>query len=161
MLIQSSESDFTGFLGTQWSVPVNLSSGANHGFPRVAATLSGNTIYAGAVWISTNGSVNTILATTGTRSVVLPPTSLSVVQSSNNFGGVFTEYYNTVSWTASASPEIVSYVIYRNGAQIAQVDGSVTSFRDDNRVQSGAVTYGVAAVDNQSSQSTIPTVNYP
>ena len=161
LLIQSSESDFTGFIDNAWSVPINLSSGANHGYPRVASTLTGNTINAAVVWLSTNGTVNTILATTGSRSVVLPPTSLAVVQSNNNFGGVFTEYYNTLSWVASTSPNIVGYIVFRNGTPIGQVAPNVVQFVDDNRVQSGAVTYGVAAVDNQGSQSAIPTVNYP
>jgi hypothetical protein len=161
MLIQSSESDFAGLDNNNWSVPINLSSGANHGFPRVASTLTGSTINAAVVWVSTNGTVDTILATTGTRSVLLPPTLLLVVQSSRSFGGVFTEYYNTVRWTASSSPNIVSYTIFRNGMPIAEVGADVLEYVDDNRVAGQAVTYGVAAIDNQGSQSTIPTVNYP
>ena len=134
MLIQSSESDFAGLENNAWSVPINLSSGANHGFPHVASTLTGSTINAAVVWLSTNGTVNTILATTGTRSVLLPPTSLAVSQSSTSFGGVFTEYHNTVTWTASASPNIVGYIVFRNGTPIAEVAANVLAYVDNNRV---------------------------
>jgi hypothetical protein len=161
MLIQSSESDFTGLESNAWAIPINLSSGANHGFPHVASTLTGNTINAAVVWLSTNGTVNTVLATTGSRSVLLPPTSLAASQSSTSFGGVFTEYHNTVTWTASASPNIVGYIVFRNGTPIAEVAANVLAYVDNNRVQGQAVTYGVAAVDNQGSQSTIPTAHYP
>jgi hypothetical protein len=161
MLIQSSESDIAGLESNSWSVPINLSSGANHGYPHVASSLTGNTINAAVVWISSNGIVDTILATTGTRTVLLPPTLLAVSQSSSNFGGVFTDYYNTLTWAASASPNIVGYTVFRNGIAIAEVDADVLEFVDHNRVAGQAATYGVAAIDNQSSQSTIPTVNYP
>jgi hypothetical protein len=161
MLIQSAESDFAGLENNAWSVPINLSSGANHGFPHVASTLTGNTINAAVVWLSTNGLVDTILATTGTRSVLLPPTSLAAVQHSTSFGGVFTEYYNTLTWAASASPNIVGYIVFRNGTPLEEVAADVLEYVDNNRVAGQAVTYGVAAIDNQGSQSTIPTVNYP
>lgn len=159
LLIQSSESNFSGFINNVWAVPTTLSVGTNQGFPKIAATLTGNTINAVSVWLTTNGTVNTISATTGTRSVVLPPTSLAVSQSSNSFGGVFTEYQNTVSWTASTAPNVVGYIIFRNGTPIAEVGADEVEFVDRNRVQSASVTYGVAAIDNQGSQSTIPTVS--
>jgi hypothetical protein len=161
LLIQSSESDFTGLMNNSWSVPINLSSGANHGFPKVAASLAGEVINAAAVWVSTNGTYNIILATTGSRNVVLHPTNLAALQSSRSFGGVFTEYYNTLSWHASTSPNVVGYIVFRNGTPIAEVDANVLSFVDDNRIQDGSEIYGVAAIDNQGSQSTIPTVSYP
>jgi len=158
LLIQSSESNFSGYVNNVWAVPTTLSTGTNQGFPKVAATLTGNTINAVSVWIGTNGTVNTISATTGTRSVVLPPTSLTVSQASTSFGGVFTEYHNTVNWTASGASNIVKYIIFRNGTPIAEVGADEVQFIDRNRVQSASVTYGVAAIDNQGSQSTIATV---
>ncbi|HEX2579769.1 MAG TPA: hypothetical protein VHK67_05150 [Rhabdochlamydiaceae bacterium] len=161
MLIQSAESNFAGLENNAWSVPINLSSGANHGFPHVASTLTGSSINAVVVWVSTNGTVNTILATTGTRSVLLPPTSLAVTQSTSSFGGVFPEYHNTLTWAASTSPNIVGYIIFRNGTPLVEVAADVLEYVDDNRVAGQAVTYGVAAIDNQNSQSTIPTVHYP
>lgn len=161
MLIQSAESDFAGLESNAWSVPINLSSGANHGFPHVASALTGSTINAAVVWLSTNGTVNTVLATTGTRSVLMPPTVLAVSQSSSSFGGVFPEFHNTLTWAASTSPHIVGYIVFRNGTPLEKVAADVFEYVDNNRIQGQAVTYGVAAIDNQNSQSTIPTVNYP
>lgn len=157
--IRSSEANFSGFMETVWSVPVNLTAGTNNGFPRLAATLTGNVINAAAVWINSN-SYQVIQATTGTRAIVLPPSGLSVTQNVHNFG-VFSEYYNTLSWTASTDPDVVGYLIFRNGVFFEQVPAGVLQIIDNNKVQSGAVTYGVAAINNQQSQSRIVNVNFP
>lgn len=159
-IIQTSESDITGFMQNAWSVPNNLSSGMFNAFPHIAAALTGNTINAAAVWINYNGTKTTVQALTGTRSVVLPPSNLHVTQSSHFFG-VFTEFFNTVTWNASLDPNLAGYLIYRNGTFIAQVGAGTTQFIDDNRVQNGAVTYGVAAINNQQSQSQTIMVSFP
>jgi len=76
---------------------------------------------------------------------------------------VFNEYYNTLSWTASTDPNVVGYVIYRNGTVIFNLNASTTQFIDHNAPQAGTVTgtYGVAARDSQNVQSQIVTVNLP
>ncbi len=154
LIIQSSESDITGFLENAWSVPLNVSTGNNNGFPRTAATLTGNAINAAAIWIGVNGSHNVIEAVTGSKNLPVPPTALSVVQSSNNFA-VFTEYYNTVSWTASTDPTVMGYLIYRDGTLIGQVSAGTVSFVDHNQVQSAHVTYGVASINSEPEQGAI------
>lgn len=159
LLIQSIESDINGFLNNTWSVPIIISQGTDNAFPKVAAALSSNTINAGAIWVSYNGTNTTIQASTGSKTLVLPPSGLSVTQSSNNFGA-FTEYYNTLSWTASTDPNAVGYLIFRNGTFIGQVGSGTTSFVDDNRVQSGHVVYSVTAVDALQTQSTTVSVTY-
>lgn len=159
-IIQVSESDTTGFMQNAWSVPNNLSSGLFNAFPRVAASTTGNMINAAVVWLNYNGVKTTVQALTGTRSVVLPPSNLSVTQGSSFFGA-FTEFFNVLSWNASLDPNLAGYLIYRNGTFIAQVGAGVTQFVDDNRVQNGSVTYGVAAINTQNSQSQIITVNFP
>ncbi len=160
LITRSAEANFSGFMQTVWSVPINLSTGTENGFPRIAATLTGNVINAAAVWIGFNGTHNTIQAVTGTRALVLPPSCLSVTQNVNNFS-VFNEYYNTLSWHASSDPNVESYVIFRNGAFLMQVDASVLQIIDHNKVQNGSVTYGVAAIDAQQSQSAIVNVSFP
>lgn len=159
-IIKSSEMNFSGFMQNVWSVPINVSQGIDNAFPRVAATLTGNVINAAIVWINFNGSHNGVQAVTGSRSVVLPPSSPHVTQYVNNFG-VFSEYYNTLTWTASSDPNVVGYAVFRDGKFLQQVDASVLQINDDNRVQNGAVTYGVAAIDNQQSQSNIINVSFP
>lgn len=160
ILIQSSESDITGFMNNVWTVPTLVSLNADNDSPRVAATLTGNVINAAAVWITSSGGNNIVSATTGTRTIVLPPSGLSVVQNLNSFG-VFNEYSNTLSWSASADPNLTGYLIYRNGIFLEEVGSNVLSFIDHNKVQNGPVTYGVAAINNQDTHSRIITVNYP
>jgi len=160
LMIQSSRSDISGFINNVWSIPTNMSAAANNSNPQVAATLTGNVINAAAVWMSFNGTNNVISSSTGTRTLVQPPSLLSVVQNAQNFG-VFTEYYNTVSWQASPDTDVVGYLIYRNGVFLEQVDANTLQFIDHNRVQAQAATYGVSAVNNQNSHSRIISINYP
>ena len=158
--IQSTESDISGFMNNVWSVPVLVSSGIDNGFPRVAATLTGNIINAATLWVSFNGTNNQILASTGSKTLVSPPSDLMISQSVNNFGS-FQNFFNTLTWDASVDPNAVGYLIYRNGLFIEQVPANVLQFVDDNQVQNGPVTYGVASVDAQNTHSPIITVNFP
>lgn len=160
LLIQAAELNSTGASSNGWSVPINLSQGTDNGYPVVASALAGNTLQAAALWIQNNGCCNTIQAVTGSRSVILPPSNPTVTQSTHNFG-VFTEYFNTVGWTASSDPNVAGYVIFRNGTFFTQVGANVLQIVDDNQPQNGSVTYGIAAVDDQNSQSNIVTVSFP
>jgi len=143
-----------------WSTPETISQGARNSTPRVASSLANTTINACAVWLNDNGSNNVIQASTATGSAVLPPSGLMVSQSSNGFG-VFTDYYNTITWTASADPNIYLYLIYRNGFYIGAVDAGTLQFVDHNAIQSGAVTYGVTAYTFDNTQSAIVNVSFP
>jgi len=160
LLIQSVESDINDFLNNTWSVPITISFGTENAFPQIAAALVGNQIYTAAVWTDYNGVNNTVVASTGSKSLVLPPSSLHVTQSVNNFG-VFNEYYNTLTWTASSDPNVVGYLIFRNGAFVTQVGSGVLEFIDDNRALNGSITYSVTAVDAQQTQSTTVSVSFP
>lgn len=159
-MIRSSEGNISNIAENFWSVPVILTGSDKNAHPRVAATLTNNAINAAAVWINSNGTNNTIQASTGSRSTVLPPSNLSVAQTANN-PGIFTEYYNTLSWQASADASLAGYLIFRNGTLIQQVDSAVLQIIDHNRTQNGAVTYGVAAINTQGLQSPIINVNFP
>jgi hypothetical protein len=158
--IQNSETNIAGVFQPFWSGAIAISTGTMNGFPRVASTLNGTTVNAATVWISNNGTNNTILASTGSKTILLPPSSPMVVQGVNDFK-VFQEYYNTVSWTASPDPNTVAYKIYRNGSFYLEVDLSQLSIIDDNQFQNGAVTYGIAAIDAEHSQSQIINVSFP
>ena len=83
-----------------------------------------------------------------------------VVQAVNDLM-VFQEYYNTVSWAASPDSNTVAYKIYRNGIFYLQVDLRQLSIVDRNQTPNGAVTYGIAAIDAQRSQSEIINVSFP
>src|SRR5262249_41679608 len=84
--IQSAQSDITGFMNNQWSVPRFVSTGTNNAFPQGVSITRGNGINAAAIWLSSNGTNNQVLATTGTKSLPAPPTNLHVTQQTSNLG---------------------------------------------------------------------------
>jgi hypothetical protein len=160
VMIQSAESDIGSSFANFWTPAQTVSSGADNGFPRITASVSGNTFNACTIWINNNGSNNVIEGATGSSTVILPPSNLAVVQNSTNFGA-FTNYYNTISWQASTDPNVFGYAVYRNGLQFTKVDSNILQVIDNNNTQNGSVTYGVATFDRQYSQSQIVNVSFP
>jgi hypothetical protein len=158
--VQAVETDLTSPFPNSFTIPVTVSSGTDNGYPRVGFSTTSTTLNAAAIWQGFDGTHTTILASTGTETLIQPATSLSVAQSSNNFG-IFTEYYNTFSWTDSTTPSVVTYVIYRNGFIISEVPSTATQFIDHNAVQNGSVTYGIVAVDSSGEQSPMATKSFP
>jgi len=142
-----------------WNNPNIVSQGAFNGYPQLASTLTSNTTnnYALA-WIHFDGTSNVIQAVTGTETLIAPPTSLTVTQTTDN-RNVVTEYYNTLSWTASTDPNVDAYLIFRNGVEITAV--SVNQYIDYNRSPSESVVYTVAAIDNLSNKSVNVNITFP
>ncbi len=159
VIIQASESDISGYIDDVWSVPINISQGKNAS-PWMATSAVGNTLCSAAIWVHSNGTYNSINATTGVKNLVSPPSSLSVTQNVNNFGA-FSEYYNTLSWSAPMDPNVVGYVIYRNGQFLQQVGASTLQITDHNRVQNGSVKYGVASINDDDIHSQIVSISFP
>jgi hypothetical protein len=160
LMIQSVESDANGFLNNFWSVPITISLGANNGYPKIAASLSGNQINAAAVWLSYNGTNNLLTSAIGSKTLLSPPSNLRVTQNLQNFG-IFKNYYNTLTWNASIDSDVKGYLIFRNGVFLEEVDANVLSYIDNNRVQNGSVSYSVTAIDSGQTQSTTASVNFP
>ncbi len=157
--IYSANSNISAYQKNQWAFPSFLSVDGIDGFPRIAASVNGESVYAAALWLRNEGTIS-IRASTGEGTLLQPPTDLSVVQDVNNFG-IFTEYYNTISWTPSSSADILLYLIFRNGLYIGSATSTDTSFVDNNQQQNGAVTYGIASYDSKGMQSGVATVSFP
>jgi hypothetical protein len=160
LMIQSVETDINGFLNNSWSLPITISLDTNNAFPKIAATLAGNIVQAAAVWTYNNGTHNQIVASTGTKTLVLPPSNLHVVEGSNNFG-VFNEYYNVLTWSASPDPSVTGYLIFRNGQFLDQVDSNISQYIDNNRTHNAPVTYGITAINEFETQSRTVTLTFP
>ncbi|HSX13712.1 MAG TPA: hypothetical protein VLE96_04740 [Chlamydiales bacterium] len=160
--IESRESDMTGPFENFWSTPVVLSNGTNQGYPKIAtAYIPGqNQSKYGVVWLASVSGTNTVQSVTGTLTNLNPPTNVGVVQSSTSYG-VFTDYTNTLTWTASTSPNLFGYAIYRNGIHMTDVGANLTlEYVEHNQVQqNGSVSYSVVAIDNFGTQSQKITVN--
>jgi hypothetical protein len=163
-VIQAIETDIGGSPLNVYTPASTLSvSSTNNAQPRASISLTGTTVNAIAVWQSYDSINNTtiIQAATGSKPLLGAPTGLMVSQNTNNFG-VFNEFDNVSSWTASTDPNVIGYNIYRDSIFIGQIGSSTTSFTDSNRTQSGTgvtVTYNVASLDNNFQQSQRVNVN--
>ncbi len=162
VVINAAESNVGGFQTGFWNTAVTLSLGTENGYPRNAAVIVGSDCYGVAVWVNNNGSNNIIKTSFGTGTAVEPPSNLAVDQQTNDFG-VFTEFYNVLSWTASSDPNLNGYIIYRNGHFLTFIEGTTMPLQiiDSNRVENEPVTYGVSTIDTSGSESAIITVDFP
>lgn len=157
--IQSHEANPANPFILNWT-PINSISNGNKAFPKCSLSFSGTSFNAGAVWLSFNGTHNVLMASAGTAPVVIPPSSINITQSVNNFG-VHQDYYNTITWGASTDPNLMLYNIYRNGVYFASVDPSVLSFIDHNQINGGSYTYSITAFTTDYLQSAMVTGTLP
>lgn len=161
VVIETRESRVSGAGAGGWTSPIILSSGTDNAFPEITAVVTGGTdSNAATAWLSFNGSINEVQAVTGNGSLVIPPSNLAVTQNVNSFG-VFDEYFNTVTWSASTDSNLVGYVVYRGNDILSFVDSGFLSYDDNNQEQNGTVTYGVSAIDSSGSESAVITVTFP
>jgi len=158
--IESAENQMGNGEDQFWAFPTVLSEASATRSPAVSAVLVGNANQTVAAWIGYDGMNDIVQVSSGVDTLIAPPTNLSVVQNVNQFG-VFDEYYNTLSWTASVDPNVIFYAIYRDGIFFQKVPASTTQIIDHNRMQNRAVTYGVAAIDGNHGQSRTATVSFP
>lgn len=149
-----------GYAINFWAIPSYPALGTNNGYPRVTASSDSSQIYGAVTWLSSNGTNNELQVITGTKQILLPPSNLVLTQESTSYG-VFTNYSNKVTWDPSPSPNVVSYVIYRNGIYVTRVEDGSATYTDFNNVPDTSVTYGVAALDTQQAQSETITVSTP
>ncbi len=159
LTIQSTETSIGGIRFNFFSPPVAISQGTDNAYPRMSSQYSNNVVNAACVWLQNNGTNNVVQAVTGSKETVAPPTNLSVVQNSINFG-VFTENFNTLTWTASTDPNLIEYLIFRNSVLVRAVASSTLQFVDQNVPSSGSTVYGVAAVTSGYIVSPITTVTF-
>ena len=159
VVIVAQETNISTPVFNYWQFPITISQGTQNGYPRVATSLNGSQVNAVAVWINFNGTSNVINAVTSTNTMLASPTGLSVTQSMNNYN-VFTECSNTLRWTASTSPSIAKYNIYRDGVYFTSTNPNITQVVDHNAANSGTVIYGVVAQDTSASVSTAAQISF-
>lgn len=137
-----------------------ISASGSNGYPRIAGTFDGITRYSGVVWLSFDGTNNTVQTAFGAGTVLAPPTNLSVVGSSNDLG-VFTEYCNTISWGGASASLAGGFLIYRNDTLIGSGIQTIFTFTDHNQQEGEAVTYGVAFLEYNGDQTAVTTIDFP
>lgn len=140
---------------------ITLSQGAYNGFPRAVGSAVGTQFYSAAVWLNSNGTNTTVVAAKGTGIGISPPTGLAVVQGVTNYF-LFQNYYNTLTWQASASPSVRGYFVIRNGRLINNVSSTAAlQVVDGNRIAGVSDTYTVIAYSNDFSESQPVQISYP
>lgn len=154
IFIQSQQTDTTDPILLGWTMANPLSTGDDNAYPSCSMRVTGTAINAVAVWINFDGTNNVIMSASGSDTIIDPPTSVSASQSAIDFG-VYQDYNNTITWTASSDPDIQQYNIYRNGVFFGATDPFTLTFTDHNQVQNGTVVYGVSAMTTSFRQSTI------
>lgn len=151
--------DADSYASNSWSNPYFISN-PNSSFAYATGTSSLSSQNVAVIWEGFDGTYTNIQTALGSVPPMLPPSNLSAVQSQNNFG-IVTEYFNTLTWTASQDPNLAGYVVFRNGVQAAILDPNTTQFVDHNRNPSQSDTYSVAAFGTGSEQSALITITFP
>ncbi len=154
--IRSIQTDSTNPGSQFFTIPNQISTGSDNAYPSCGFSVNGSALNAVVVWLNFNGSNVVINASSGTDSVIGPPSSVSATQSNINYG-VYDDFINTITWSASTDPNVIQYNVYRNGVIVAELPASTLQFVDHNQVQSGHVTYGVAGFTGNDRQSAIIT----
>ncbi len=90
-------------------------------------------------------------------STVQPVSNLRGRQKKNDFGFEY-ELYNQLTWKASPSVSIKSYIIYRDDNKIATVNQSTHTYQDHNRPRGVSSVYSVVAFDNNGNFSSPVTI---
>lgn len=160
IVIQESESHIASPLPNLWPIQQIISESGQSAFPRVSISSVNGIDHVSAIWVQNDGTNNLVKAANATKSEVLPPSNLKVVQQNVNLG-VFIEYSNKLTWNASQDPYLQGYAIFRNGIRFAIVDQDTLEFVDNNAVQNGEVTYGIAALNTGSALSPLVIVKFP
>lgn len=159
--IRYSEMSVGSYAPNQWATNAVISTGNQNAYPRLASSVQGSSVHAGAVWLSsTTKDIGSVYAVTGTGTNFVAPKNPKVVQNETDFS-LFKDYTNTVSWQASNDPHLTGYVIYRNGEVIQTVSSGTLQITDTNRDPNVSDTYGIAAFGKGSEQSAIITVSSP
>lgn len=154
--IQSQETDVANPFSIHWTNNNVYSSGDDNAYPKCALSFSAGTYNAASVWINYDGVNTVIYAVTGSGPQVEAPSDVDATQDVTHFG-VFDDYFNTVTWTASSDPNIIQYNIYRNGVLFTSTDPGTLEVVDHNQGQGETVTYGVAALTSEFNQSPVAT----
>lgn len=132
--------------------PTIISNSSSNAYPTIAYNATSTDIYSVAAWVSFD-SVNDVIQCTRADFVYTQPPSNLVLSSQTNDYGVVSEISNVLSWTASISPNVENYLVFRDGVYLGWTASNDCQFTDPNRTIGQTVIYSVAATDSQGGQS--------
>jgi hypothetical protein len=137
---------------------LTVSTSDSNAFPRIDGTLVNSAHSVATVWLHFDQTSNVVQASVAEGVAISAPTSVSVTQGSTDYG-VYTEYFNTLSWSSLTPDSSSQWIIYRNGVIIQILPAATLSFIDHNAVQNQPVTYGVALQTQDGDNSSIVTAS--
>ena len=115
--------------------------------------------YGIGAWLSNNGSTTSVQALVSSFPFTKPVSNLTVARQTQNLG-IVQMSYNLLTWTASLSTGVITYIIYRNGLMIGSVPATQLQYEDLNRETPENSTYSVYAVGKSGMLSTADTVTF-
>lgn len=158
LVVQGALNDMTSYSAI-FNNPWSLSVSGNNAFPVVSMNYTSPNLYGASAWVNYDGTNEQIQALTLNHSVIQPPSNLSVSSGVTDYG-VLTQNYNVVSWQASPSSNLLTYMIFRDGNYFAWVPSSTLQYTDYNRMTGETGVYGVAATDSYGCQSPMVTIPF-
>lgn len=146
---------FQDFFWAQWT----LSTDGNSAYPSCMANGNPSNHYGVVAWTNYNGTNTVIQALTTKLTILQPPSSPLITLQSTDYG-VYTEYYNVLTWDASPASNLWGYSILRNGLPLAQVGPDTLEYTDLNRDLTKKVTYEISAINNNGFESDTVSISY-
>lgn len=169
-----------------WSLPTtfggvgldsnNIINSFNPDLDVTIATFGGNpgdppyipyySTYNGSTWTSSAGfptSVGTVsdVATTLNYSLgISPPGNLTGFRDRNDFALVY-EFFNTLVWTRSSTPDITGYRVYRDDVLIATLGPNTLSYEIHNIPKKEVTEYSVTAFNGSGESAPVTVTIYP
>lgn len=162
LVIRALESNISGINSdVLCSTPITISNNSGNILPKIASVFLDPDILAAAAWLSYDGANTILQAANGSRTTLDPPSNLAVTQDVVDFG-VYADYVNTITWDASSSPNVVEYEIFRNGIFFKRVSANnPLEITEHNVNPMETITYGIACIDDDLTQSVAATIQFP
>ncbi len=152
-------SQYTQATNSWLGTPQLLSTiGSSSKYPHLSMNEFGG---AAVVWAVDPLATETIQVVYTANTILNPPQNLTGRQIYNSFL-TQADIIDELKWSASSSPGIVAYNIWRDGLQIAVVQANAPLAYQDHNLQKGKLyTYQVIAVDGNGALSTPATISLP
>lgn len=158
--VYSSNANFSFDYGSYWQTVQTLSTGTSNAYPKIAVGEGSATDWMAACWLSSDGVNTSIQSILGNVVLRDPPTNLQVTQSLTDYNFI-TEVSNTLTWSASPDPTVITYRIFRNGVFMLEQGSGLLSWTDYNRTWNESVTYSVQGVNYNQETTQVASVTFP
>jgi len=145
--LPGSEPDLAGYRVLRDGVEVGVVGAADQGWTDTGLT-NGRTYRYSLVAVDGHGN-----RSTPTGTVDATPTDLTAPTVPTGLTAVRGEGRVDLTWTANPEPDLASYRLLRDGAEVAVIPAGATTYADTGLVDDRTYSYRLAAVDNHANRS--------